>query len=157
MQLESSIATRPPEPMSMPRSRNGSGSSPIPMSLAGMMPESGPPGCTPFRARPAGGPPAAPITTSLTGVPNGTSRMPTRCTCPDSENIFVPLFFSVPMEAYQSAPWRRMRGTLAYDSTLLTLDGLPNTPACAGKGGRILGMPRESSTEEMRPVSSPQT
>ena len=141
----------------MPRSLNGSGSSAMPTSLAGTMPDSGPPGCTALRARPSGGPPPAPITTSLIGVPRGTSRMPTRCTWPDSENIFVPLWFSEPTDAYHSAPSRRIRGTLAYDSTLLTLDGWSKTPASAGNGGRILGMPRASSMEAMSPVSSPQT
>ncbi len=90
--------------MSIPRSRNGSGSRPMPTSLAGTMPDRGPPGCTALRARPSGGPPAAPTTTSLIGVPKGTSRMPTRWTWPDRENIFVPLLLSVPMEAYHWAP-----------------------------------------------------
>ena len=157
MQFESSITTRPPEPMNMPRSRNGSGSSAMPTSLAGTMPESGPPGCTALRVRPSGGPPPAPITTSLIGVPSGASSMPTRRTWPESENIFVPLCFSDPTDAYQAAPLRMISGALAYDSTLLTLDGLPNTPAWAGKGGRIFGIPREPSIDAMSPVSSPQT
>jgi hypothetical protein len=48
-------------------------------------------------------------------------------------------------------------GTLAYDSTLLMFDGCAKTPACAGNGGLIFGIPRLSSSEESSPVSSPQT
>src|SRR3972149_7055841 len=57
MQLESSITTRPPEPMNISRSRNGSGSRAMPTSLAGTMPDRGPPGRTALRARPSRGPP----------------------------------------------------------------------------------------------------
>ena len=77
-----------------------------------MTPESGPPGWTAFNLRPLGGPPPIRITTSLVGVPSGTSRIPTRWIWPESENIFVPLCFSDPISAHQSAPWRMIRGTL---------------------------------------------
>ena len=51
------------------------------------------------------------MTTSLVDVPSGTSTMPTRWTWPESENIFVPLCFSEPISAHQSAPWRMISGT----------------------------------------------
>lgn len=35
--------------------------------------------------------------------------------------------------------------------------GLSHKPACAGKGGRNLGMPRSPSMEAINAVSSPQT
>ena len=47
-------------------------------------------------------------------------------------------------------------GTHASVSTLLTMVGWPNAPLMAGKGGLTLGHPFLPSSEEMRPVSSPQ-
>ena len=40
---------------------------------------------------------------------------------------------------------------------LLTFEGMSKTPRWAGKGGRILGIPRSPSTEAISPVSSPHT
>ena len=90
-------------------------------------------------------------------MPSGTSTIPTFWILPESENIFVPLFFSVPSAPHHAAPFRMIIGAFAYDSTLLMLDGCPNAPACAGNGGLIFGIPRRSSSELKSPVSSPQT
>src|SRR3972149_1464243 len=50
-----------------------------------------------------------------------------------------------------------MGGILANVSTLLMLVGFPQSPATAGKGGRVRGIPRRPSIEAIRAVSSPQT
>ena len=46
-------------------------------------------------------------------------------------------------------------GTAASVSTLFTVVGIPNAPACAGKGGFAQGSARFPMSEFMRPVSSP--
>ena len=62
-------------------------------------------------------------------MPSGASYCPGRVTCPDSENSVMPLdrlrgsSSSVPMARNQSAPLRRIDGTLAIDSTLLMTVG----------------------------------
>ena len=45
--------------------------------------------------------------------PNGTSRMPVRCSAPPMLNIFVPGSDSVPNSRYQSAPCSSAGGTCA--------------------------------------------
>ena len=57
---------------------------------------------------------------------------------------------------YQAAPLVRMGGTAARVSTLLIVVGMPNTPAAAGNGGLMRGLPRFPSIEFMSAVSSPQ-
>ena len=49
-----------------------------------------------------------------------------------------------------------MCGTAASVSTLLIVVGMPKTPACAGNGGLIRGLPRLPSIEFIIAVSSPQ-
>ncbi len=51
---------------------------------------------------------------------------------PAKAKTLVPLLFSVPTEANQSAPSRMMAGTLAKVSTLLISVGQPKRPATAG-------------------------
>ena len=63
---------------------------------------------------------------------------------------------SVPMRAYAAAPHRRMSGTLASVSTLLTAVGLPNRPTSTGNGGLLRGSPRLPSIDSNSAVSSPQ-
>ncbi len=58
-------------------------------------------------------------------VPIGTSMSPTLLILPARAKTFVPLDFSVPMEANHCGPLVRMTGTLASVSTLFTLVGLP--------------------------------
>ncbi|MND06390.1 hypothetical protein D3C83_277370 [compost metagenome] len=49
-----------------------------------------------------------------------------------------------------------MCGTAHSVSTLLIVVGMPKSPAAAGKGGLIRGLPRLPSIEFIRAVSSPQ-
>ena len=87
----------------------------------------------------------------------GTSMMPALTMAPARANTLVPLDFSVPMEAYQSAPLKMMGATFARVSTLLMMVGFSNRPASKGKGGFCRGSPRRPSMEARREVSSPQT
>ena len=68
----------------------------------------------------------------------------------------VLLGFDRHIALYHAAPFLRMGGTAARVSTLLIVVGRPNTPAAAGNGGLIRGLPRLPSIEFMRAVSSPQ-
>ena len=70
----------------------------------------------------------------------------------------MPVLFSLPRQRllYQAAPRLMMCGTAASVSTLLTVVGSANTPACAGNGGLIRGLPRLPSIEFISAVSSPQ-
>src|ERR1041384_2525264 len=78
--------------------------------------------------------------------------------CPHTENSLVPelLGFDRHSFLYHSAPWRRMWGTAHSVSTLLIVVGIPNSPAAAGNGGLMRGLPRLPSIEFIRAVSSPQ-
>ncbi len=82
--------------------------------------------------------------------------MPGRLTSPETLNSFGPGDFSVPIERNQSTPLRKIHGTVAIVSTLLTVVGARYRPSTAGKGGRSLGWPRSPSSEDSNAVSSPQ-
>ena len=69
----------------------------------------------------------------------GTSTKPVLTTLPERAKTFVPLLFSVPMEAYQSAPLRIICRMAAKVSTLLITVGWPQRPFWAGNGGLGLG------------------
>src|SRR4051795_13075096 len=78
---------------------------------------------------------------------------------PHTDQSLVPVLLGLSARAiflYQSAPLFRMCGTAASVSTLLIVVGCPNTPATAGNGGLMRGLPRRPSREFMRAVSSPQ-
>src|SRR5574339_1281711 len=78
---------------------------------------------------------------------------------PHTEYNLVPVLFGLSGREnflYQSAPLLRMCGTAASVSTLLIVVGCPNSPATAGNGGLMRGLPRRPSSEFMRAVSSPQ-
>lgn len=77
-------------------------------------------------------------------------------TCPDIQNSFVPEFRSRPNEANQLPPRRQMVGATATVSTFATVEGQPNKPTAAGKGGFNRGLPCLPSRDSMREVSSPQ-
>src|SRR6056297_10558 len=62
-------------------------------------------------------------------------------TWPDTAKILVPALFSRPKDENHDAPRRRIVGTTAMDSTLFTVVGQPYSPAPAGNGGFIRGMP----------------
>ena len=89
-------------------------------------------------------------------MPSGASNVPGVVMWPERLKIPQPLVFSVPMLANQSAPFSRMSGALAIDSTLFTFVGLAYTPATAGNGGLFRGSPRLPSSESSSAVSSPQ-
>src|ERR1035437_8924811 len=91
------------------------------------------------------------------GVPSGSSTNPVFLILPTSENTLVPELFSVPVFAKNSPPRYMITGTLHHDSTLLIFVGFPQSPFCAGYGGRGLERPAWPSIEDIRAVSSPQT
>ncbi|MBA7663213.1 hypothetical protein ES703_71252 [subsurface metagenome] len=93
------------------------------------------------------------------GVPRGTSTSPVLFIFPTRLKVFVPLLFSVPTPANQSAPLKIIWGISDHVSTLLMVVGLPKSPppTFAGKGGLWRGLPLFPSIEIKRPVSSPQT
>ena len=77
---------------------------------------------------------------------------------PQTENSFVPVLLGLDsvIALYHAAPFLRISGTAARVSTLLIVVGIPNTPAAAGNGGLMRGLPRLPSIEFIRAVSSPQ-
>ena len=68
----------------------------------------------------------------------------------------MPVLFSVPIDAYQSAPRSTIGGSDESVSTLLMSVGAPYRPATAGKGGLRRGWPRLPSRLSRSAVSSPQ-
>src|SRR3954469_7444123 len=78
---------------------------------------------------------------------------------PHTDHSLVPVLFGLSARAiflYHSAPLLRMCGTATSVSTLLMVVGCANTPATAGNGGLMRGLPRRPSSEFMSAVSSPQ-
>ena len=76
----------------------------VSMRLAGMQPPEGPPVWAALNFLPPGMPPPISSTISRRVVPMGTSTRPVLLILPPRANTLVPLLFSVPMEANQSAP-----------------------------------------------------
>ena len=74
---------------------------------------------------------------------------------PDIQNIFVPVFFGLPIEANHFPPFLKIVGTTAIVSTLLTIVGQPYNPTKAGNGGFNLGWPLFPSILSNNAVSSP--
>ena len=72
------------------------------------------------------------------------------------QKILVPEFFGRPSAANQAPPRRRIVGTTAIVSTLLTVVGQPYSPTAAGNGGFSRGMPFLPSRLSSSAVSSPQ-
>ena len=56
---------------------------------------------------------------SRDGIPSSISKLPGRCTQPDTETSLVPVEFSVPIRAYASPPISMIAGAVASVSTLL--------------------------------------
>ena len=119
-----------------------------------------PPGMIALNLRPGSGPPQRSYRKSLNGKPIGDfvvagplrcCRTPRRASCRCSSGCR-----RAPNFLYQSAPLFRMCGTAASVSTLLIVVGWPNTPATAGNGGLMRGLPRRPSSEFISAVSSPQ-
>src|SRR5574342_431020 len=122
-----------------------------------MHPPDGPPICAALKALPLGMPPPMSKINSRSGMTMGTSTRPVLLILPTTEKIIVPLLFSVPRVAYQSAPFSMMIGTDAQLLTLLMLVGLPHSPLSAGYGGRARGSPTRPSMEAISADSSPHT
>ena len=75
----------------------------------------------------------------------GSSTSPVLLTLPTSENILVPLLWSVPFPANQADPFKMIRGTLAHVSTLLRQLGRSHKPrsvawTCLARGSLGLRM-----------------
>ena len=94
---------------------------------------------------------------SLRVIPIGTSTRPTLLILPASAKTLVPFDVSLPIALNQEAPSKRIAGTFARVSTLLTHVGLSQRPLSAGNGGFVVGSPRCPSIEWIRAVSSPHT
>src|SRR5512140_1788718 len=78
---------------------------------------------------------------------------------PHTEYSLVPVLFGLSAREnflYHAAPFVRMCGTADSVSTLLIVVGWPKTPATAGNGGLMRGLPRRPSIEFIIAVSSPQ-
>src|SRR3974390_696897 len=101
-----------------------------------MQPPDGPPVWTAFTEPPSGTPPPPSSLAVRSGGPIGTSMRPVFLIFPARAKTFVPLLFSVPILANQSAPFRTIDGMLANVSTLLIKVGNPQSPCSAGHGGR---------------------
>src|SRR5262245_234228 len=95
---------------------------------------------------------------SFIGKPIVISKLPGLSTWPQTEKSLVPVLLGLERQSplYQAAPRVRMWGTAASVSTLLIVVGIPKSPAAAGNGGLILGLPRLPSSEFISAVSSPQ-
>ena len=101
-----------------------------------MQPPEGPPVCTALIVPPSGAPPPISSTICRRVVPIGTSTRPVLRILPARAKTLVPLLFSVPMPANQSAPLRMIGGTLAKVSTLLISVGhAPQARARPGRAG----------------------
>src|SRR5712691_12883654 len=141
MHAESSYTTKPPDPNPEPTAFMESKSSGV-SSCSGTSTVFEAPGRMAFTDRPSGGPPPMVWTRSRREKPRGSSYRPGRPTSPESVNTMVPGDLSVPNDRNQSAPFRRMCGTLDNVSTLLTTvgfgdPGVRKSPSM--NGGTILG------------------
>ncbi|MCY1219465.1 hypothetical protein D9M72_314420 [compost metagenome] len=115
----------------------------------------GPPVKTALNSLPWSIPPPCRNTSVSRLVPIGSSYRPGRKTSPESEYSLVPAAWPMPRPRYHWAPLRKMPGTWASVSVLLTTVGAPCTPCSAGKGGLRRGNGNPPSTLAMTAVSSP--
>ena len=87
----------------------------------------------------------------------GTSIRPVFLILPASENAFVPVLPSVPIDLNHFEPLLMMPGTFAKVSTLLRQVGALNRPWSTLLGGLVRGVPRLPSIEVVMAEPSPQT
>src|SRR3989339_275064 len=157
MQVSSSMAIIPPEPIMEPALVSSSNPTCRSSLSSGMHPPEAPPAWTALNFLPPGMPPPMVKMISRRVVPMGTSTSPVLVILPTREKILVPLLDSVPMEVNQSAPLLMIMGTLAQVSTLLRTDGLSQRPLTLERTYLGRGSPAFPSREAMRAVDSPQT
>src|SRR4029079_2765811 len=116
-----------------------------------------PPGITARRlSQPPRTPPPQCSISSRSSIPISSSTVHGVFTWPERQNSLVPVLFGRPSEANHVAPRRKMSGTTAMVSTLLTVVGAPERPTLAGNGGFSRGMPFLPSRLSSSAVSSPQ-
>src|SRR4030042_5548084 len=120
----SSMTTIPPEPTTEPASARISKSTGRANFSAGRHPPDGPPICTALILLPFTDPPPMSYTTSLIGIPIGTSTSPVFLILPVRARILVPLLPFVPLELNHDEPFRIIDGTFAQVSTLFSVVGL---------------------------------
>src|SRR6187551_113918 len=75
---------------------------------------------------------------------------------PQAEMSLVPVDLPIPIFEYASPPSFTIGTTAAIVSTLLTTVGHPQSPATAGNGGLMRGLPLLPSSDSSSAVSSPQ-
>src|SRR6185437_15062309 len=78
-------------------------------------------------------PPAWVSSNSRSGIPMASSTLHGFMTWPEMQNSLVPVLFGRPMAANQAGPRRRISGTAAIDSTLLTVVGASIEPDIGGE------------------------
>ena len=88
----------------------------------------------------------------------GTSTRPVLAILPTSENIFVPLLPSVPIEAKEAAPLLMIKRHVGPRLDVVDVGRLvPESSSTAGYGGLGRGSPAFPSNDMIRAVSSPHT